>query len=70
MRSLLGCEIKTIGLLVWACDAKGRDPHNKKHITYDSDGNKTQRTSKDNVGNVKNVDTTMVETGNVTVSNK
>ena len=30
-----------------------QDPHNKKHITYDSNGNKTQRTSKDNVGNVK-----------------
>ena len=33
--------------LVWACDAKGRDPHNKKHIEYDGDGNTTQRTSKD-----------------------
>ena len=39
-------------------------------ITYDSNGNKIQRTSKDNVGKVKNVDATMVEAGNVTVSNK
>ena len=35
-----------------------------------SNGNKTQRTPKDNVGNVKTVDTTTVEAGNVTVSNK
>ena len=34
-------------IMVWACDAKGRDPHNKKHIEYDGDGNTTQRTSKD-----------------------
>ena len=38
-------------------------------ISYGSNGNKTQRMSKDNVGNVKHVDTTMVEAGNVTVSN-
>ena len=44
-----------IGSLVWSCDANGRDPRNKKHIRYASNGNKTQgqRTSKDNVGIVK-----------------
>ena len=35
--------------MVWACDAKGRDPHNKKHVEYDGDGNMTQRTSKDDI---------------------
>ena len=33
--------------MVWACDAKGRDPYNKKHVEHDGDGNPTQRTSKD-----------------------
>ena len=33
--------------MVWACDANGGDPHNKKHIKYEGDGNKSQRTSKD-----------------------
>ena len=33
--------------MVWACDAKGRDPHNKKQVEHDGDGNPTQRTSKD-----------------------
>ena len=28
-------------IMVWACNAKGRDPHNKKHIEYDGDGNTT-----------------------------
>ena len=34
-------------IMVWACDAKGRDPYNKKHVEHDGDGNPTQRTSKD-----------------------
>ena len=34
-------------IMGWACDAKGRDPYNKKHVEHDSDGNPTQRTSKD-----------------------
>ena len=34
-------------IMVWACDAKGRDPHNKKHVEHDGDGDPTQRTSKD-----------------------
>ena len=34
-------------IMVWACDAQGGDPHNKKHIKYEGDGNKTERTSKD-----------------------
>ena len=34
-------------IMVWACDPKGRDPHNKKHVEYDGDGNTTQGTSKD-----------------------
>ena len=34
-------------IMVWACDAKGRNPHNKKHVEHDGDGNPTQRTSKD-----------------------
>ena len=38
---------KKTTIMVWACDAKGRDPHNKKHVEYDGDGNTTQRTSKD-----------------------
>ena len=29
-------------IMVWACDAKGRDPHNKKHVGHDCDGNPTQ----------------------------
>ena len=33
--------------MVWACDAKGGDPHNKMHTKYEGDGNKTKRTSKD-----------------------
>ena len=33
-------------IVVWACDAKGRDLHNKKHVEHDGDGNPTQRTSK------------------------
>ena len=33
-------------IMVWACDAEtGGDPHNKKHIKYEGDGNKTERTS-------------------------
>ena len=28
-------------IMVWACNAKGRDPHNKKYIEYDGDGNTT-----------------------------
>ena len=39
-------------------------------MTRSTFGNKTQRTSKDNVGIVKNIDTIMVEAGNVTVCNK
>ena len=34
-------------VMVWTCDAKGGEPHNKKHTKYEGDGNKTQRTSKD-----------------------
>ena len=33
-------------ILVWACDVKEGDTHNKNHIKYDNDGNKIQRTSK------------------------
>ena len=33
-------------VMVWACEAKGGNPHNKNHIKYEGDGNKTQRTSK------------------------
>ena len=32
-------------IMVWTCDVKGRDPHSKKHIENDGDGNPTQRTS-------------------------
>ena len=32
-------------IMVWACDAKGRYPHNMKHVEYDGGGNTTQRTS-------------------------
>ena len=42
----IGPDSKTTGM-VWACDAKGRDPHNKKHVEHDGDGNPIQRTSKD-----------------------
>ena len=42
----IGPDPKTT-IMVWACDSKGRDPHNKKHVEYDGDGNPTQRTSKD-----------------------
>ena len=41
----IGPDPKTT-IMVWACDAKGIDPHNKKHVEYDGDGNTTQRTSK------------------------
>ena len=37
---------KTI-IMVWARDARGGDPLSKKHNKYEGDGNKTQRTSKD-----------------------
>ena len=39
-------DAKTV-TMVCACDAKGGDPHNMKHIKYEGDGNKTQRTFKD-----------------------
>ena len=42
----IGPDAKTT-IMVWACDATGRNPHNKKPIEYDGYGNTTQRTSKD-----------------------
>ncbi len=42
----IGPDPKTT-ILVWACDSEGRDPHNKKHVEHDGDGNPTQRTSND-----------------------
>ena len=40
-----GPDTKTT-LMVWTCDATWRDAHNKKKTTYDSDGNPTPRTAK------------------------
>ena len=36
-----GPDTKTT-VMVWACDAKGRDSHNKKHTKYEGDGNPTR----------------------------
>ena len=45
----IGPDTKMV-IMLWARDAKGGDPHNKKQTEYEVDGNETQRTSKDEMG--------------------